>query len=71
MKIPEIAQIPSADQSFINERIALSRVPFCRRTMKDLRDQGKIPFIKVGRRVLYHWPTLEAALLRMQKGPSL
>jgi hypothetical protein len=52
---------------FINEQAILGRVPVCRRTLKAWRDAGKIPFAKIGKRVLYHWPSVEAALLRSQR----
>jgi hypothetical protein len=55
---------------FIDEPEFLSRVPICRRSLKNWREQGKIPFVKIGRRVLYHWPSCEAALLRQQKGAT-
>ena len=53
---------------FINEEVILGRLPICRRTLKAWRDAGKIPFAKIGKRVLYHWPSVEQALLRMQRG---
>jgi hypothetical protein len=52
---------------FINEQVILGRLPVCRRTLKAWRDTGKIPFAKIGKRVLYHWPSVEAALLRAQR----
>jgi predicted site-specific integrase-resolvase len=54
---------------FIDERELLRRVPVSRRTMFNWRESGKIPFVHVGgRRVLFHWPSVEQALLRAQKG---
>jgi len=46
------------------------RVPVSRRTEFDWREKGLLPFIRPpdGRRVLYHWPTVLGALLRMQRG---
>jgi hypothetical protein len=33
---------------------------------------GKIPFVRLGgRRILFHWPSVEAALLRYQRGDDL
>lgn len=58
------------DSHIVDETVVLERLPICRRTLKNLRDQGKVPFIRLGRRVLFHWPTVEAALLRHQKGFS-
>jgi len=44
------------------------RLGVCRRTIKTQRDNGSIPFIRLGRSVRFHWPTIEAALLRRQRG---
>jgi predicted site-specific integrase-resolvase len=57
---------------FINERELLRRLPVSRRTLFSWRTTGKIPFVRLGgRRVLFHWPSVEAAMLRMQTGGSL
>ena len=54
---------------FINEQELLRRLPVSRRTLFSWRMTGKIPFVRLGgRRVLFHWPSIEAALLRKQKG---
>ena len=53
---------------FIDESECLRRVPVSRRTWFAWRMAGKIPTIKIGRRSLYHWPSVEMALLRMQRG---
>jgi hypothetical protein len=53
---------------FINEVECLRRVPVSRRTWYSWRITGKVPTVKVGRRCLYHWDSVVAALLRMQKG---
>ena len=58
----------SEPAGFVNESVILGQIPVCRRTLKNWRDQGKIPFLKIGKRVLYHLPSLEAALLRFQRG---
>ncbi|HTX21574.1 MAG TPA: hypothetical protein VMD27_06935 [Candidatus Aquilonibacter sp.] len=60
------------EPDFINEKELLKRLPVSRRTLFSWRTTGKIPFVRLGgRRVLFHWPSIEAALLRMQKGGSL
>lgn len=61
--------VPSPEV-FINERELLRRLPVSRRTLFSWRDTGKIPFIRVngGRRVVFHFPSVEAALLRQQRG---
>ena len=57
---------PSA--GFINEPEFLRRIPICRRTAANLRKAGKLPYVKLGKRVLYHWETVQSALLRQSKG---
>jgi hypothetical protein len=52
----------------ISEAECLRRVPVSRRTWFAWRADGKVPTIKIGRRCLFHWPSVEAALLRMQRG---
>lgn len=54
--------------AFIDEFECLRRVHLSRRTWFTWRRAGKIPAIKLGRRTLYHWASVEAALLRMQRG---
>jgi predicted DNA-binding transcriptional regulator AlpA len=59
----------SSSAEFIDEKQLLKRLPISRRTLWDWRAEGKIPFLRLGRRrVLYHWPSVQAALLRQQKG---
>ena len=53
---------------FIDEMECLRRVHVSRRTWYGWRIAGKIPTVKLGRRSLYHWPSVEAALLRLQRG---
>jgi hypothetical protein len=60
---------PSGESNFINEKELLKRLPVSRRTLFSWRMTGKIPSVRLGgRRVLFHWPSIEAALLRNQKG---
>lgn len=63
----------SNDQTteIIDEATLLKRLPICRRTLSDWRSKGIIPCIKVGRRCLYHWDHVRAALLRRQRGGEL
>lgn len=53
---------------FISEVEVLRRVPVSRRTWYAWRMAGKVPTVKIGRRSLYHWVSVEAALLRLQRG---
>lgn len=59
---------PPPDPQFLNERALLTRLPVSRRTLFNWRTSGKIPCVKIGRRCLYHFPSIEAALLRLQRG---
>jgi hypothetical protein len=40
----------------------------CRRTIFSWAESGKVPYVKIGRRKIFHWPSVEAALLRQQRG---
>jgi predicted DNA-binding transcriptional regulator AlpA len=53
---------------FIDEKQLLARLPISRRTGWNWRNSGKIPYVKIGRRILYHWASVESALLRQQRG---
>jgi predicted site-specific integrase-resolvase len=57
-------------EGFINEATLRELLPISRRTLHDWRSKGKIPFVRIPgtKRVLYHWKTIESALLRQQKG---
>ena len=60
---------PPAEAGFIDEKQLLSRLPVSRRTLFNWRNSGKIPSVRLGgRRILFHWPSVEAALLRHQHG---
>jgi hypothetical protein len=55
---------------FINEAKCLELGPVSRRTWADWKVKGIVPFVRIGRRCLYSWPQVEAALLRRQRGPT-
>lgn len=58
-----------AARVIIDEKELLARIPFSRRTLHTLRKKGKLPFINTGgRKNLYHWESVQAAFLRMQRG---
>ena len=49
----------------------LSRhVPLCERSLREAIRRGRIPSIVLpsGRRRIFHWDSVQAALLRMQRG---
>jgi predicted DNA-binding transcriptional regulator AlpA len=58
----------SNESSFITEMQLLKKLSISRSTVFTWRMSGKIPTVKLGRRTLYHWPSVEAALLRCQRG---
>jgi predicted site-specific integrase-resolvase len=61
--------VPPGGAEFIDEKELLKRLPVSRRTLFTWRYSGKLPFVNLGgRRNLYHWPSVEAALLRQQRG---
>ncbi len=63
---PCVAQ-PTAEVGFIDEKQLLAKLPISRRTLFNWRTSGKIPCVRLGgRRILFHWPSVEAALLRHQ-----
>jgi predicted site-specific integrase-resolvase len=59
---------PASGENFLDEKQLLTRLPICRRTAFNWIQQGKLPCVKIGRRKLFHWPSVEAALLRLQRG---
>lgn len=65
---PEYA--PRDVRAFIDEMELLRRIPVSRRTIFNWRQAGKIPFVAIGKRIIFHWETVERAILRMQKGDA-
>ena len=65
-EINETAQ--ASGEIFLDEKQLLTRLPICRRTAFKWIQEGKLPVVKIGRRKLYHFPSVEAALLRQQRG---
>jgi len=62
-------QTPASGAGFINQKQLLARLPISRRTLFNWRKTGKIPCVRLGAsRILFHWPSVEAALLRHQRG---
>jgi predicted site-specific integrase-resolvase len=62
----------SGEAGFIDEKELLKRLPISRRTLFSWRASGKIPFVHLGgRRILFHWASVEKALLRQQRGGEI
>jgi hypothetical protein len=55
-------------KAFIDQVELLRRLPISRRTLANWRTAGKIPSIVIGRRVLFCWENVSAALRRLEKG---
>ena len=67
----ESDRAPSSAADFLNQKQLLARLPISRRTLFNWRMTGKIPCVRLDRRrLLFHWPSVEAALLRYQNPPS-
>lgn len=52
---------------FLNEAEILRLVPVSRRTLGTWKARGIIPFVRIGRRIIYRWADVETALLRRQR----
>ena len=61
-------QTPADETGFIDEKQLLARLPVSRGTLANWKANGILPFIKIGRRCLYDWPSVQCALLRRQRG---
>ena len=61
-------QTPPGEAVFIDEKRLLAKLPISRRTLGNWKAKGIIPHIKIGRRCLYDWPSVQGALLRRQRG---
>src|SRR5437660_1505636 len=58
----------SAETGFIDEKQLLAKLPISRRTLGNWKAKGFLPYIKIGRRCLYDWASVQGALLRQQRG---
>jgi predicted site-specific integrase-resolvase len=70
MQMADQQTAPQGEAGFINEKQLLARLPVSRRTLFNWRMEGKIPYVKINRRCLFHWPSVEAALLRIQNSSN-
>jgi hypothetical protein len=64
----ELNQMSSARTGFIDEKQLLARLPISRGTLVNWKAKGLLPYIKIGRRCLYDWASVQSALLRRQRG---
>jgi predicted site-specific integrase-resolvase len=61
-------QTASPGDGFIDTAQLRERVPVSSGTLFNWRKSGKIPYVALGRRVLFHWESVQSALLRAQRG---
>ncbi|MCX6929650.1 MAG: helix-turn-helix domain-containing protein [Verrucomicrobia bacterium] len=59
---------PGLGADFITTEELLAKLPICRKTLFNYCDNGKLPYVKLGRRIIFHWPSVQSALLRQQRG---
>ena len=64
--ITEAGQYDNA-AGFLTVTQLLERLPISRRTLANHRRKGLIPWINLGGRVLFDWPSVRGALLRQQR----
>ena len=66
--IDTLTENASGERGFLDEKQLLAKLPISRRTLGNWKTSGGIPYIKIGRRCLYDWPSVQGALLRRQRG---
>ena len=63
-------QTSAGESGFIDQKQLLARLPISRGTLDNWKAKGLLPYIKIGRRCLYDWASVQAALLCRQQGGS-
>ena len=64
----DLTENRSGGRAFMDEKQLLTKLPISRRTLGNWKTAGVIPYIKIGRRCLYDWTSVQGALLRRQRG---
>jgi hypothetical protein len=67
-KIPAVPPQPQCERPFLTCAELQQKIPVSRRTIFAWRKQGWLPSVQNGAKILFHWPSVEAALLRRQIG---
>ena len=57
----------TSENRLLSENELLTRLPVSRRTLYALRRAGRVPYIKLSRRVLYDWETVRGALITNER----
>jgi hypothetical protein len=68
LRMNDLTDNACGEPGFMSEKELLAKLPICRRTLGNWKANGFIPYIKIGRRCLYHWASVQGALLRRQRG---
>jgi len=66
-KIPAVLQT-LVERPFLTCAELQQKIPVSRRTIFAWRKAGWLPSVQNGAKILFHWPSVEAALLRRQSG---
>ena len=61
-------QTRAGEAGFIDQKQLLARLPISRGTLGNWKAKGLLPYIKIGRRCLYDWASVQASLLCRQRG---
>jgi hypothetical protein len=64
----DLTENASGERAFMDEKELLTKLPISRRTLGTWKATGVLPYIKIGRRCLYDWASVQGALLRRQRG---
>jgi len=64
----DLTENASGERAFMDEKELLTKLPISRRTLGTWKTTGVLPYIKIGRRCLYDWASVQGALLRRQRG---
>jgi hypothetical protein len=64
----DLTEKASGERAFMDEKELLTKLPISRRTLGTWKATGVLPYIKIGRRCLYDWASVQGALLRRQRG---
>lgn len=58
------------NEEFVSERVAAKYLTVSAVHLRNLRRGGQVPYCRIGRRVVYHVPTLRAWALGRMRGGS-
>jgi hypothetical protein len=66
---PAVPEVSVSRRNFVTTaELQRDSLPLSRRAIFDWRQKKIIPYVQVGSKVLFHLPSVEAALVRLQKG---